>query len=230
MAQARIQQAHGRLRHGFREELDLLSREVIDLGREVDGSLATLVGVLEGEDTSSVQRITGVRNDARLRCLKPREAKLDERCMILQARQAPVACDLRLLHALREITDHVVRAGVLCEQAYRTIDEISGQSVGDLDNTIARMARHSHALFRGGLEAFEHRDIGRARDLEAFDDEVDLLYFEVMTLSVCPPPEDAQSSGGLVRDALLAHYLERIADHGVDMGQRTVFTLTGEQG
>jgi phosphate transport system protein len=29
--------------------------------------------------------------------------------------------------------------------------------------------------------------------------------------------------------ALAVHYLERIADHGVDIGERTVFLITGER-
>jgi phosphate transport system protein len=32
-----------------------------------------------------------------------------------------------------------------------------------------------------------------------------------------------------VRAALTVHYLERIADHGVDIGERTVFLVTGER-
>jgi phosphate transport system protein len=31
------------------------------------------------------------------------------------------------------------------------------------------------------------------------------------------------------RAALMVHYLERIADHGVDIGGRTVFLVTGER-
>lgn len=227
MARARTQQTCGGLRHGLRHALDNLSREVRDLGRKVDVSIGTLTGVLECEDTAKVRRLASGRDDERLRL---RGARLDEECMLLQACHSPVACDLRLLHALREITDHVARAGVLCEQAFRALDETSGQPAGDLDATIARMALYTHALFGQGLRAFEYRDIGRARDLEAFDDEVDLLYFEVMALSVSSQPDGASSSGGLVRAALLAHYLERIADHGVGIGRRTVFAVTGEQG
>ncbi len=32
-----------------------------------------------------------------------------------------------------------------------------------------------------------------------------------------------------MRAALMVHYLERIADHGVSIGGRTVFLVTGER-
>jgi phosphate transport system protein len=83
---------------------------------------------------------------------------------------------------------------------------------------------------RQGLEVFQDRDIDRARDLEAADDRVDLLYSEAMNLAVNPGnKEKAGSSEWRVRAALTVHYLERIADHGVDIGERTVFLVTGER-
>ena len=32
-----------------------------------------------------------------------------------------------------------------------------------------------------------------------------------------------------MRAALMVHYLERISDHGVDIGERTIFLVSGER-
>jgi phosphate transport system protein len=32
-----------------------------------------------------------------------------------------------------------------------------------------------------------------------------------------------------MRAALIIHYLERISDHGVDIGERTIFLVSGER-
>jgi phosphate transport system protein len=32
-----------------------------------------------------------------------------------------------------------------------------------------------------------------------------------------------------MRAALIVHYLERIADHGVDIGERSIFLVSGER-
>jgi len=51
-----------------------------------------------------------------------------------------------------------------------------------------------------------------------------------MNLAVNPGKrEETASSEWRVRAALTVHYLERIADHGVDIGERTVFLVTGER-
>ena len=46
---------------------------------------------------------------------KQRGIELDQECMILQARQAPVAGDLRLIYTVQALTNHMVRAGTLTE-------------------------------------------------------------------------------------------------------------------
>jgi len=58
---------------------------------------------------------------------------------------------------------------------------------------------------------------------------VDLLYSEAMNLIVNPANDMGGSPEWRVRAALMVHYLERIADHGVDVGGRTVFLVTGER-
>jgi phosphate transport system protein len=62
---------------------------------------------------------------------------------------------------------------------------------------------------------------------------VDLLYSEALNLIANPPKDGGGSGGGdpewRMRAALMVHYLERIADHGVDIGGSTVFLITGER-
>ncbi|MCA1728734.1 MAG: hypothetical protein LC751_04780 [Actinobacteria bacterium] len=209
----------------FQKELDRLVGEVVELGREVESCLETMVEALETQDAETARREIGV--DSRY---KERGAEIDEECMVLQARQAPVARDLRLIYSVQGVTNHLVRAGTLCEHICRAIVETSGADRDpELSDILSEMARAARGLFRDGLDVFEARDIDRARDLEAADDKVDLLYSEAMNLVVNPSKEGAGSPEWRVRAALMVHYLERIADHGVDVGGRTVFLVTGER-
>ena len=212
-------------RETFHKELDLLVEEVVELGREVESSLETMVEALETQDVETARREIGI--DSRY---KERGEEIDEECMVLQARQAPVARDLRLIYTVQAVTNHLVRAGTLCEHICHAIVDTEGADHDpDLAATLSEMARAGRNLFGEGLDIFEQRDIDRARDLEAADDNVDLLYSEAMNLVVNPSKEGASSPEWRVRAALMVHYLERIADHGVDVGGRTVFLVTGER-
>ncbi len=211
-------------RETFQQELDDLVAEVLDLGKEVERSLKTMVNAMETRDAGLASRELGV--DVRY---KGWGAKIDRESMILQARQAPVARDLRLLYTVQAVTNHLVRSGTLTEHICHAIADTAGcERDEELEGALIEMARTARNIFHEGLDIFEHRDIDRAHTLQAKDDKVDLLYSEALNLIANP-----SASGGApewrVRAALIVHYLERIADHGVDIGGRTVFLVTGER-
>ena len=169
-------------RETFQRELDLLVEEVVELGRQVESCLDTMVEALQAQDAEIAKRQIGV--DSRY---KERGAEIDEECMVLQARQAPVARDLRLIYTVQAVTNHLVRAGTLCEHICHAIVDTEGADHDpDLVATLSEMARAGRNLFGEGLDIFEQRDIDRARDLEAADDKVDLLYSEAMNRIVDP--------------------------------------------
>jgi phosphate transport system protein len=209
----------------FHRELNRLVEEVVELGREVASCLDTMVEALERHDDETARKELGI--DSRY---KERGSEIDEECMILQARQAPVASDLRLIYTVQAVTNHLVRAGTLCEHICRAVVETGDcERDPDLGGTLSEMSRAARNLFREGLDIFENRAVDRALDLEAADDRIDLFYSEAMNLAVNPGKEEAGDPEWRVRAALTVHYLERIADHGVDIDRRTVFLVTGER-
>src|ERR687886_2588760 len=176
----------------FQQELDRLVEEVVDLGREVESCLDTMVEALETHDAEIARKVFGV--DA---TYKERGAQIAEECLILQARQAPVARDLRLIYTVQTVTNHLVRAGTLCEHICQAVAETTdAERDPDLEAALLEMARGARDLFRQGLETFEARDIDRARDLEAADDKIDLLYSEALNLAVNPGKDSGGSPGG----------------------------------
>jgi phosphate transport system protein len=212
-------------RETFQQELDELVGEVLDLGTEVEGSLENMVRAVETRDARTAEQELGVDTH-----YKARGAEIESECMILQARQAPVARDLRLLYTVQSVTNHLVRSGTLTEHICRAIVDTAGSERDqDLESTLTEMARTTRNIFGEGLDIFKNRDIERARDLQAKDDKVDLLYSEALNLIANPSDSGMGAPEWRMRAALIVHYLERISDHGVDIGGSTVFLVTGER-
>jgi phosphate transport system protein len=212
-------------RETLQQGLDDLVAEVLDLGRRVESSIENMVKAMEARDASAAGQELGV--DAHY---KARGAQTERDCMILQARQGPVAQHLGILYTVQSVTNHLVRSGTLCEHICRAIAETAGlERDEDLEAVLIEMARTARNIFREGLDTFRHRDIDRARDLQARDDKVDLLYSEAMNLIANPSDGGAGAPEWRMRAALIVHYLERIADHGVDIGERTIFLVSGER-
>jgi phosphate transport system protein len=212
-------------RETFQQELDGLISDLLDLGGEVEASLENMVKAMEERDADVARRELGV--DIRY---KARGMDIERECMILQARQAPVARDLRLLYTVQSVTNHLVRSGTLTEHICQAIAETAEiERDEDLEISLVEMARTARNVFNEGLDVFENRDLERARDLQAKDDKVDLLYSEAMNLIANPSEEGGGAPEWRMRAALMVHYLERISDHGVDIGGSTVFLVTGQR-
>ncbi len=212
-------------RETFQQELDNLVSDVLDLGAEVVGSLENMVKAMESGDSKVAEKELGV--DARY---KARGVEIERDSMILQARQAPVARDLRLLYTVQSLTNHLVRSGTLSEHICHALVDTAGcERDEDLEATLTEMARTARNIFVEGLDIFRNRDMDRARDLQAKDDKVDLLYSEALNLIANPSDGTGGAPEWRMRAALMVHYLERISDHGVDIGGSTVFLVTGER-
>jgi phosphate transport system protein len=212
-------------RETFQQELDGLVTDLIELGGEVEASLENMVKAMETRDAEVASRELGV--DMRY---KARGMDIERECMILQARQAPVARDLRLLYTVQSVTNHLVRSGTLSEHICQAIAETAGcERDEDLEIALVEMARTARNVFNEGLDVFRTNDLDRARDLQAKDDKVDLLYSEAMNLIANPSEGGGGDPEWRMRAALMVHYLERISDHGVDVGGSTVFLVTGQR-
>jgi phosphate transport system protein len=212
-------------RETFQQELDGLISDVAAFGDEVEGSLKNAVVAMEARDADVARQELGV--DARY---KARGMDIERECMILQARQAPVARDLRLLYTVQSVTNHLVRSGTLTEHICQAIAETAGSERDeDLETALVEMARTARNIFSEGLDIYRNRDIERARNLQAKDDKVDLLYSEAMNLIANPSERGGGAPEWRMRAALIVHYLERISDHGVGIGGSAVFLVTGER-
>jgi phosphate transport system protein len=212
-------------RETFQQELDGLISDVAAFGNEVEGSLKRAIGAMEGRDAEVARQELGM--DVRY---KARGMDIERECMILQARQAPVARDLRLLYTVQSVTNHLVRSGTLTEHICQAIAETAdSERDEDLEAALVEMARTARSIFSEGLDIYRNRDIDRARDLQAKDDKVDLLYSEAMNLIANPSEGRGGAPEWRMKAALMVHYLERISDHGVDIGGSAVFLVTGQR-
>jgi phosphate transport system protein len=205
--------------------LEDLVAKVIDLGKEVENSIEIMVKAMETRDADLARSELGV--DARY---KARGTEAERDCMIFQASRALAAQHLGHIYTVQSVTNHFVRSGTLCEHICRAIVETERQERDqDLEAVLLEMARTTRNVFHEGLDIFENRDVDRARSLQARDDKVDLLYSEAMNLIANPSDGRGGAPEWRMRAALMVHYLERISDHGVDIGERTTFLVSGER-
>ncbi len=211
-------------RRAYDRELDALRQDILRMGSMVEDSICSAVSALARQDLDLARRI--IERDHRVDDL---ELAIEERCLKLLALQQPLAGDLRMIAAaiwlvtdLERMGDHAVN---ICEIALR----IGVQPLIKPLVDIPRMAEVVRQMIKKCLDAFIARDPELAREACKLDDVVDDIYEglfdELMGFIVRGP--DTQTSAQAANLLFVARFLERVADHATNIGERVIYMITG---
>lgn len=155
------------------------------------------------------------------------ERDIENRCLQLLLRQQPVARDLRAISAAMKMVTDLQR---IADQA-ANIAEISlllsSQGAVGAPGDIRIMACKAGLMVRQAISAYTGRDVETAHAVVNLDDEVDELFRQIkgeLIGRVRASQEEADLSIDVI---IIAKYLERIADHAVNIAQWAVFCVTG---
>lgn len=92
---------------------------------------------------------------------------------------------------------------------------------------IAEMAKLATAMVKDSVESYINRDVELARSLDGRDDRVDELFETVKNDLVALIRLDGANADQAILFMMIAKYLERIADHAVNIGEWVEYAATG---
>ena len=198
----------------------MLRTDVDALGLMAHEAVAGALVALIGDEPSAAHRV--VAGDDRIDALF---VALEERAYALVAQQAPVAADLRfLMSALRVMADYEKTGDKAVAVAKSSLQEWEREAT--TLSMLGRMGDLSLSLLERARRAWLDQDLGAASDLKHRDDLLDSCYRQLLEHLLTQRGAGAPS---LVLHATAAgRNIERIADHAVIVGERVVYTLTGD--
>lgn len=210
------------MREGFRKELKQLKKQVLAIGHSIVDVTKDAVAALVDGDLELAQRVIDNDDAIDTACLG-----IEEHSLEIIATQFPVARDLRLLHSLAYIAMHYERMGDLgvniAKAAKRTAHKRGPQTLYDL---ITAQGNLVHRVLEAMLEALEKNDLELSHKLQELDEPIDHLFKQFFReLARLQAEEDIEWASSMV---LASRYLERIADHAVDIGERITYMVTGQ--
>jgi phosphate transport system protein len=143
------------------------------------------------------------------------------------ARQAPVAGDLRFLVAATRMLYELERSGDLAVNCVKMLDREDGfPNSPRLLATLDEMVHASTKVFAMGVEAIADMSPDAGARLDAADDEVDDLVSRFYT--EIGQESDAIGLNSAIALSRVGRFLERIADHAVNIGEHVTFIVTAE--
>lgn len=167
---------------------------------------------------------------ARDRAMFARKQAILKECVALLALQGPLAGDLRTITATLEVSTDLDRVGRYAKDiAELALDPTTPGGAGEAGALLAPMAELTRQLLARALDAFLGRAVEPVRSIRRADDAIDALHRDNFRRIVARMA-DRSVPPGLGSPALLVNrYLERIADHAVNIGEQAVYMVTGER-
>lgn len=213
-------------RGAFDRSLRELQQELLKLGSMVEESIHLAVESLAKQNTTLARQI--INNDDNIDELAE---KIEEECIRLIALQQPLASDLRIVTTVLRTTADLERiADHACNIAEIT-ERIGSEPLIKPLYDIPKMAELAEGMVRSSLQAFIDRDVESAKVTCLHDDQVDTIYqgiFHELTDFILADADRSQVVQS-INLLFVARFLERVADHATNIGERVIYLVTGRR-
>lgn len=211
------------MRSKFDEQLELLHKELIEMGALCENAIAKAAKALSEGDIKIADKVPELFAE-----IDRKERDIETMCMKLLLQQQPVAKDLWMISsALKMVTD-MERIG---DNSGDIAEIVTMANISSSDNTehIQNMARATIKMVTDSIDAFVKKDIALANAVISYDDVVDGFFDEIKT-DLIEQFGNPESNGETVLDLLMiAKYFERIGDHAAEIAKWVLFSITGNK-
>lgn len=208
----------------YERELQQLHSDMIRLGSMVETALSKACLALQNYNEELCREV--IKADD---LIDEKVELIDRDCVLLIARQQPVASDLRditsnlkLITDLERMADH---AEDICGHVIHMIDR--NQKLTVLPE-ILEMFDVCKQMTGAALDAYVTRSKEKTEEVLRMDDEVDRLYAIARNHLIENMREDCSNVEGYVSLLMIAKHVERCADHAENVAEWILYYLEGK--
>jgi len=214
---------HEPTRGAFADEISRLEQDLLKMGSVVEQMVHKSVDALVTRNVAAANEVLAM-DDA----VDHFNISIENRCLQLLALQQPMARDLRTIAAAMKIITDIERAGDYAVDIAKTAKALADSLVFRPHPQLKPMAELVKRMIREVLEAFVQRDVSLIEAAIQADDAIDHLNRLIIDDLVASVKETPAAAEELMQAILVSRYLERIADHMTNVGERVYYMETGE--
>lgn len=210
------------MRKTFDAELLELNESLTVMARVAQDAIDVVTESLSSEDESTAKAAIDMTAS-----MDQMERDIENRCLQLLLRQQPVARDLRAISAAMKMVTDLQRIGDQCANIAEISLLLSKQGGVKVPQDIGTMSCKAGLMVRQAIGAYTGRDVETAHAVINLDDEVDELFLQIKRELIEEVAENKDEADSSIDFIIIAKYLERVADHAVNIAQWAIFCVTG---
>lgn len=210
------------IRNKYEAELAQVFDKLVTMCRETERAIDRSITALVMRDAALSRAV--IKEDKNIDRL---EHEIEQDCLKILLMEHPVASDFRdVSAALKMITDLERIADQAADISELALGFGNEKYIKEPEH-IAEMAKLATAMVKDSVESYINRDVELARSLDGRDDRVDELFETVKNDLVALIRLDGANADQAILFMMIAKYLERIADHAVNIGEWVEYAATG---
>ena len=154
------------------------------------------------------------------------ERLIEEMCLNLMLKERPFARDLRVVSGILKLVEDLERLGDHAEdiKAFaKKLKDYEYVSIKKLDEAY----KESTKMVLDSISSLVNRDEAQAYEVIKNDDKVDALYEEALEEIIEGSKENKCPIEYSIYTTLITKYIERIADHAVNVAEWVIYILRG---
>ena len=156
------------------------------------------------------------------------ERLVEEMCVNILLKERPFAKDLKEVTGVLKLVSDLERIGDHAEDIYDFATKLIGYKEKEEKNTeIENLSVFVMQMINRAIKAYIEKDYNLAKEVIADDDYVDEKYLEIIGNLRNKENIDKDYLSFAIYTTLVVKYLERIADHAVNIAEWVVYISSG---
>jgi phosphate transport system protein len=208
---------------GLHPNLLEIRRELMSMAAVVDDRASQVLSAIETSDFAAAEAVR--RGD---REVDERELAIEQMCIEVLARYAPVASDLRTVLATLRINGELERLGDLAKSTAKRLLHLHELGFLTAPEILQRMARTVVDQLRATLDSLGREDVALARQVRANDAQVNEFQRIILDWTQNELIKGGDQQNEAAVDLLsIARNLERMGDMCTNIAEDVIFLVEG---
>lgn len=211
------------LRQTFSEELKKLEEDLTRMSQVTEEMMDGALKALLEKDLELADKVVFMDD-----IVDEYNFNIEKKCLELIALQQPMAKDLRIIASILKAITDVERVGDYTIDVAKFAKHLATKTEGGLFVDIPKMGNIVVKMLKETIKGFVNKNLDLIKEMVNHDEEVDRLFrqfFDELVEVIEKNPKNARRA---MHHLMICRYLERIADHITNIGERTYYIETGE--
>ncbi|MBP1749512.1 MAG: phoU [Deltaproteobacteria bacterium] len=213
----------GHIYKTFDLELKELKEKLLYEGGLVEKAINNAIKALLERNSELADKV--IEDDPIVNAL---EVEIDEFCLKLLALRQPAARDLRFITTAIKINYDLERIGDMAVNICERVQELNQEPILKPYIDLPMMAETVQLMLKESLEAFVREDVAMARKVTKDDQKVDQFLDQIFRELLTYMMQDMKTISRATRVLFISKYLERMADHAVNIAELVIFLVEGK--